>query len=145
LRQEVNRQAKGLSSIHRANVFVAETVNMSGIRQFAIPAVAPDQPDSSWTRYAESEAMEFCQSRGIAADVSRAFHHVEQSFPSAVRFAVRVDTDPDEDGQWLAIDVSSRQDADTFLRDYNRCIALWAANLPTEVLTRIRLSYSLIE
>src|SRR5437879_3594457 len=89
-----------------------------------------------------SEAIEFCERHGISSYVEEARTLVEECFPSRKALRLRLDEDPEENGQWIAIEVTIEQDADDFLEAYNRCISLWVKRIPTEALTIIRLSYN---
>lgn len=56
---------------------------------------------------------------------------------------MRLESDPEEAGEWIVIEVAAKEDIDTFLAAYNECVDRWARQLPTKALSVIRLSYSL--
>jgi hypothetical protein len=94
------------------------------------------------SHYLTQPLRQFCVNHNIATQLADAITSVEASFPSRIGLDIRVDGDPEETGEWLVIEVISRDDVDTFLNSYNRCIAAWTDELPSAALMRIRLSYS---
>jgi hypothetical protein len=85
--------------------------------------------------------VSFCQKHSIVAHVETAKTAVDECFPARKALHIGLDEDPEEDGQWVVIEVVVDQDADEFLEAYNRCISLWAERIPSAALALIRLSY----
>ena len=89
------------------------------------------------------EVIEFSERHGILSYVAEAKKLAEQCFPSRTALDICLDDDPEEEGQWIVVEVTMEQDANDFLKAYNRCISLWSERIPTEALALIRLSYNL--
>jgi hypothetical protein len=89
----------------------------------------------------ETPVVSFCQKHSIVAHVETAKSAVDECFPARKALHMGLDEDPEEDGQWVVIEVVVDQGADEFLEAYNRCISLWAERIPSEALALIRLSY----
>jgi len=107
-----------------------------------LPGGRPDEVESIGGDLT-GNVLTFCNEQGLTAHVRTALALVRQSFPSLQDLAVRVDDDPEEEGEWLVIEITAREEVQRFLDAYNRCAELWVAQLPPEALGKIRLSYSL--
>jgi hypothetical protein len=89
------------------------------------------------------EVSGFCERHGILSHVADATGLVKQCFPSRKTLRLFLGDDPEEEGQWIIIEVTVNQDVDDFLKEYNRCVDLWVKMIPAEALSIIRLSYKL--
>jgi hypothetical protein len=89
------------------------------------------------------QAAAFGEQHRIESFIEAAKTAVEECFPSRKALRIFLDEDPEEESQWIAIEVTIEPDAGDFLEAYNRCISLWVKRIPTEALTIIRLSYNL--
>jgi hypothetical protein len=109
-------------------------------------AKLPVADSGDWLKtYAGADAefiLEFCQQKGILEELRTATELANECFPSRRSLRIFLDDDPDEDGQWIVVEVTTEQDVDDFLNAYNGCISLWAKTIPTEGVAFIRLSYN---
>lgn len=85
----------------------------------------------------------FCRQHRVTSHLKAAVALVRESFPFLQDLNMRLESDPEEAGEWIVIEVAAKEDIDTFLAAYNECVDRWARQLPTKALSVIRLSYSL--
>jgi hypothetical protein len=69
---------------------------------------------------------------------------VKKNFPAAGDLVVRLEQDPEIDGQWIVIDVAAAGPVDDVLAVYDQCTADWVAFLPPEALNLLCLTYRLV-
>jgi hypothetical protein len=84
----------------------------------------------------------FCVRHGILAHVETAVKLVKQHISSLETLDVRVERDPEVDGQSIVVDVTVRDEVGSFLRAYDRCKEAWVAAIPGPALSAICLVYS---
>jgi len=85
----------------------------------------------------------FCSRRAILAQVQTAVELVIKHFPSLERLEIRLERDPETEGESLVLDLGVRDEVDSFLENYNRCKEAWVAAIPGPALSWICLVYSL--
>ena len=100
-----------------------------------------EEPEQSLA--SSKAARGFCQRHGILDEVRTAIALARDAFPFRRKLEVRVENDPEEEGEWLVVEVEASEDVAKLLDAYNRCVGLWAEHLPPAALSRIRLAYSL--
>ena len=93
---------------------------------------------------ANLRVAEFCAAHSIGPYVETAIALAQQAFRSMKDMKVYIDDDPEIDGEWIIINVTVQQDVDDFLKDCDRCVALWATDIPNSTLKFIRLSYDIM-
>jgi hypothetical protein len=95
------------------------------------------------SQYLTQPVRDFAARHGIGNHLANAIALLESNFPTHTGLSVRVDTDPEESGEWIVIEVASNDELAPFLNAYNQCLAAWIEKLPANALELIRLSYSL--
>ena len=86
---------------------------------------------------------QFCRTHGIEDEAGEAWELVKSHFPSDSTISLRVDDDPETDGEWLVFDVSSSAPVDTVLHCYDAFLTEWTAAAPPEVDKLIRVTLNL--
>jgi hypothetical protein len=81
---------------------------------------------------------------GILGHLRVALDAVQRHFPSRSKLEVRLEDDPEIQGEWLVIEVTVTDNVDRCLDAYNRCVLDWAKSLPPEALTVLCLTYQLL-
>ena len=107
-----------------------------------ISEAAPGAEFNGITASADARLLEFCQQHNMLAHAKTAKAIAEESFPARKALRMYIDDDPEEDGSWILFEVATDQEANDFIKDYNRCILAWAERIPTEALALMRLSFS---
>src|SRR5437773_12430855 len=85
----------------------------------------------------------FCLRRGLLAHVQTAVELVSKHFPNFERLQIRLERDPEVEGESIVLDLGVRDEVDSFLENYDRCKEAWVAAIPGLELSSICLVYSL--
>lgn len=76
----------------------------------------------------------------ITAALETAITLVRETIPAIHELNVYKDSDADESGEWVVIEVISTTTVDDVSAAYDSCLGKWITNLPQEALRKVRLT-----
>jgi hypothetical protein len=89
-----------------------------------------------------SDSSEFCRRMGIEPLRDKAIALVKEEFPSPQTITLRVSRDPEEEAEWLTVEVTARAEPAELKQAYRRYVARWVRETPPDKRILVRLSYS---
>lgn len=72
----------------------------------------------------------FCESKGIVAEAAFAVELAKRCFPKAVKISLAMDFDPDEDEEYVALDVRPPRTVDEVVEWYHTFSREWTRSVP---------------
>jgi hypothetical protein len=113
----------------------------AGSFEIAEPPVSYAIPPWLKSHCADSAAVaKFAHEQNILDDLKTALDIANSTFGGSGT-KVYLDQDPEDEGEWLVINIAASGQADEFLKTYDRCIDAWLASIPRRAMSLIRLSY----